>query len=117
MILYRNILFEYVFYVFVSHISTCREAASEIGGDFMTRIQEIVYAIPEEIFKDEVFKKLVHTKIFSRLRCIGPECLSPDERDKITNQITEYCKVTPKEEELEEFSYAFSKRTMEIFKF
>ena len=83
----------------------------------MTRIQEIVYAIPDQIFKDEVFKKLVHTKIFSKLRCIGLERLSPDEREKITNQIAEYCKVTPKEEELEEFSYAFSTRTMEIFNY
>lgn len=85
----------------------------KIEVNLMTRIQEIVYAIPEEIFKDEVFKKLVHTKLFSRLRCLGPECLSRAEREQITAQIAEYCKTTPKEEELKEYSYAFSKRTMQ----
>lgn len=80
----------------------------------MTRIQKIVYDIPSEIFKDEVFRKFVHTKVFSRLRCLGPECLSDEERKKIAMQIAEYCKVAiPKEEELEEYSFAFSKRTME----
>ena len=79
----------------------------------MTRIQEIVYAIPSEIFKDEVFKKLVHTKIFSRLRCLGPECLSEEERKLIAKQIAEYCKVTPEQDELEEYAFAFSKRTMQ----
>lgn len=80
----------------------------------MTRIQKIVYDIPSEIFKDEVFRKFVHTKVFSRLRCLGPECLSDEERKKIAKQIAEYCKVAiPKEEELEEYSFAFSKRTME----
>ena len=83
----------------------------------MTRIQEIVYGIPEEIFKDEVFRKLVHTKLFSRLRCLGPECLSQEEKEKISAQIADYCKVIPKEEELEEYSYAFSKRTMEVFNY
>ena len=58
----------------------------------MTKIQEIVYAIPEDVFKDEVFKKLVHTKRFSRLRCLGPECLSQAEN---------------------EYAFAFSKRTIE----
>ena len=79
----------------------------------MTRIQKIVYDIPSEIFKDEVFRKLVHTKIFSRLRCLGPECLSQAEKEQITKQFAEYCKVTPKEDELEEYAFAFSKRTME----
>lgn len=80
----------------------------------MTRIEKNVYAISEDVFKDEVFKKLVHTKTFSRLRCLGPECLSDEERKRIATQIAEYCKVTtPKEEELEEYSFAFSKRTME----
>jgi|GEM_PF-686462 hypothetical protein len=79
----------------------------------MTRIEKNVYQIPEDIFKDEVFKKLVHTKRFSRLRCLGPECLSQAEKEQITTQIAEYCKVTPKEEELEEYAFAFSKRTIE----
>ena len=79
----------------------------------MTKIQEIVYAIPEDVFKDEVFKKLVHTKRFSRLRCLGPECLSQAEKVQITTQIAGHCKVTPKEEELEEYAFAFSKRTIE----
>jgi hypothetical protein len=79
----------------------------------MTKIQEIVYAIPEDVFKDEVFKKLVHTKRFSRLRCLGPECLSLAEKEQITTQIAEYCKVTPKEEELEEYAFAFSRRIIE----
>ena len=89
------------------------EAVSRIRGDFMTRIQEIVYAIPEEIFKDEVFRKFVHTKVFSRLRCLGSECLSEEERKLIAKQIAEYCKVTPEEDELEEYAFAFSKRTMQ----
>ena len=79
----------------------------------MTKIQEIVYAIPEDVFKDEVFKKLVHTKRFSRLRCLGPECLSLAEKEQITTQIAEYCKVTPKEEELEEYAFAISRRIIE----
>ena len=79
----------------------------------MTRIEKNVYAIPADVFKDEVFKKLVHTKTFSRLRCLGPECLSDEERKRIATQIAEYCKVTIPEEELEEYSFAFSKRTME----
>ena len=80
----------------------------------MTRIEKNVYDIPSEIFKDEVFRKFVHTKVFSRLRCLGPECLSEEERKLIAKQIAEYCKVAiPKEEELEEYSFAFSKRTME----
>ena len=79
----------------------------------MTKIQEIVYAIPEDVFKDEVFKKLVHTKRFSRLRCLGPEYLSLAEKEQITTQIAEYCKVTPKEEELEEYAFAFSRRIIE----
>ena len=83
----------------------------------MTRIQENVYTIPEEIFKDEVFRKLVHTKTFSRLRSLGPECLSETEKKQIATQIAEYCKLPekPKEEELKEYSRVFLKRTIEVF--
>ena len=85
----------------------------------MTRIQEIVYAIPSEIFKDEVFKKLVHTKVFSRLRSLGPECLSETEKKQIATQIAEYCKLPekPKEEELKDYSRVFLKRTIEVFNY
>ena len=85
----------------------------------MTKIQEIVYAIPEDVFKDEVFKKLVHTKRFSRLRCLGPECLSQAEKEQITTQIAEYCKLPkkPKEEELKDYSRVFLKRTIEVFNY
>ena len=83
----------------------------------MTRIQEIVYAIPEDVFRDEVFRNLVHSKSFSRLRCLGPDFLSQEKKQKIPSKIEDYCKVTPKEDELEEYSYAFSKRTMEVFNY
>lgn len=85
----------------------------KIEVNLMTRIQKIVYDIPSEIFKDEVFRKFVHTKVFSRLRCLGPECLSEEERKLIAKQIAEYCKVTPGEDELKEYAFAFSKRTMQ----
>ena len=85
----------------------------------MTRIQKIVYDIPSEIFKDEVFRKFVHTKVFSRLRCLGPECLSEEERKLIAKQIAEYCKLpeNPKEEELKDYSRVFLKRTIEVFNY
>ena len=103
MISYHNILFEYKFYILL-HIITAGKHFMEIRGDVMsktemTRIEKNVYQIPEDVFKDEVFKKLVHTKAFSWLRCLGPECLSDEERKKIAKQFAEYCKVAiPKEE-------------------
>ena len=96
----------------------------KIRGDVMsktemTRIEKNVYSIPEEIFKDEVFKKLVHTKAFSRLRSLGPECLSEAEKKQIATQIAEYCKLPekPKEEELKDYSRVFLKRTIEVFNY
>lgn len=117
MISYHNILFEYVFYI--AHFNFAGKQPVEFEVIFMTRIQENVYAIPEEIFKDEVFRKLVHTKTFSRLRSLGPECLSEAEKKQIATQIAEYCKLpeNPKEEELKDYSRVFLKRTIEVFNY
>ena len=81
----------------------------------MTRIQKIVYAIPEDIFRDEVFRNLLLSDAFSALRCAGPKFLTEKEKQLLISQFAEYCKVTPEEDELEEYAYAFTQREMREF--